>query len=135
MVPSGAGPRVDSSGERCCQDCGTRRSRCKGKLYKREPGFICHPCYDVKRRPAGAKAAAEPVVRLASSSRKRRALSDPGEPPLPRLRTEQPVITHRVTPPKPAPTHKKQRTTRSEEEISRLLDETVARRMVAQQQQ
>lgn len=82
------------------------------------------------------KAASAAAVGVPKPSRKRRAQSDPGEP---RQRTPSPRRTrpssHRVSPPKHAPQEKKQRTARLEEEIMRLLDETHARRMTAQQRE
>ena len=74
----------------------------------------------------GAHNDAVPVA-LASTaqpSRKRRAASDPGEQP-----TATRTITRRVAPPKPVTVQKQPRIARSHEEVMRLLDETVARRM------
>jgi hypothetical protein len=54
-------------------------------------------------------------------TRKRRAVSDPGQP------ARSPALTGRVKAPAPVAALKKQRT-RQEERIMRELDETVARR-------
>ena len=81
--------------------------------------------------PSAAAAAAAPLT-----PRKRRAQSDPGEPQRPRAPSPRRMhpTTLRVTPPTPAPApvqqsaQKKARVARSEEDIMRLLDETVAQR-------
>jgi hypothetical protein len=71
-----------------------------------------------------------PAAGAASKQRgKRRAVSDPGESPEPAAPA---ALTRRITPPKPAQASKKQCTTRQEERIMRLLDETHARRMAAE---
>ena len=125
LVKAGRGPRLDSAGKQICELCPVRLSRAKGKLYKHEPGMICHACYNGVRRAAVVAAPAEPVA-ASKPSRKKRAASDPGESPEP---ATLPALTRRVTPPKPSSTSKKQYNTRREEQIMRLLDETHARRM------
>ena len=45
LVPAGPIARVDSAGKPACEACGTRLTRCKGKLYQRAPGHVCHCCY------------------------------------------------------------------------------------------
>jgi hypothetical protein len=128
MAPLGAGPRVDSDGQQLCQLCPVRLSRAKGKLHVHGPGRICQRCYNQQRHSTPATAAAAPAA-VPVTPRKRRAESDPGEPrprsPSPR-RTRP--TTRRVTPPRPAPVEKKQRTTRQDDRIMRQLEETVARR-------
>lgn len=135
MASLGARPRVDPDGQLRCELCPIRLSRAKGKLYKYGAGRICHACYDKQQRPAAADA---PVAAAPASAtpRKRRAESDPGEL---RQRTPSPrrtrPATQRVTLPEPASVQTQRRMTRQEERIMRLLDETHARRMAAQQQQ
>ena len=66
-VSAGPGPREDSSGKPACEDCGTRLSRCKGKLYKRGAGKICQGCYN-EARPA-AQPSATPLTPVQRSKR------------------------------------------------------------------
>ena len=135
LATLGAAPRVDSDGQPVCEDCAKRLSRCKGKLHRHGPGHICHCCYTRASRPVSATATVAAATTAAAASlrsRKRRAQSDPGEP---RPRTPSPRRTRpttiRVTPPTPVAAQKKQRTTRQDDRIMRLLDETHARRMAA----
>ena len=70
---------MDASGlNQLCEQCGTRLSRCKGRLYKRDPGRICQFCFDKQRRGAHRPAEAAPTS-SPHRSHKRRAQSDPGE--------------------------------------------------------
>lgn len=135
LVAAGSAARVDSSGKQICELCPVRLSRAKGTAHVHGCGHICQRCYDRQRRPARAAAvsAAPPTP---ATPRKRRAESDPGEsrPRTPSPRRMRPT-THRITPPEPAPVQQKQRTTRQDDAITRLLDETHARRMAAQAQQ
>jgi len=130
VVLLGPRPRVDSVGKPACELCGSRLTRCKLPLHKHGAGKICRQCWDGLRRPsvqtaAVAAAAAAPPPR----SRKRRAQSDPGEL---LAGTASPALTRRITPPTPTQAVKKQCTTRQDERIMRLLDETHARRMAAE---
>ena len=135
MAPHGAGPRVDSDGQQLCELCPVRLSRAKGTAHVYGFGHICQRCYDRQRRPARAAAIAV-AVPAPTTPHKRRAASDPGEqsPRTPSPRRMRPT-TFRITPPEPAPVQKKQRTTRQDDRIMRLLDETHARRMAVMQQQ
>lgn len=123
-------PRMDGK-HQLCEKCGERLSRVKHHRAH-GPGRACHPRCKLPERTADGAADAPAAATPPPPSRKRRAQSDPGEP---RTRTPSPrrtrPTTRRVTPPKPAPAPKKQRTTRQEEIIMRLLDETHARRMAA----
>ena len=54
VVLAGTGmPRMDGK-HQLCEECGTRLSRCKGKLHKHEKGKICQACYDETRRVSSA---------------------------------------------------------------------------------
>ncbi len=106
------------SAPRCCQ-CGLScaRSTTRGKW----PRLKHHP-----RCPSAAQSASAAAGAATSKpTHKRRAESDPGQ---------LAALTRSVHAPAPAAPLKKQRT-RKEERIMRLLDETHARRMAAQQQQ
>ena len=83
---------------------------------------------------AASAAAASPAAFQRSHKRRRRAESDPGEPLGARSPSPPSVrpSTHRVTPPTRIAAHKKPRTTRQDDRIMRLLDETHARRMAAE---
>lgn len=113
--------------------CGLCRRRLTGKpTLPYGDGRKCKPrCKALQQRPAtgGTAAAATPAAAApVAKPRKRRAESNPGEQaPL----TWPSALTRRITPPKPAPVHKKQRTTRLDDKIARLLEETHARRMAA----
>jgi hypothetical protein len=82
-----AGPAVarrDAGGRLACEDCGTRLSRCKGKLYSRPLGKICQLCYNNAIRPHSARvsescSAPPSPSPLPPPSKKRRVSSDPGE--------------------------------------------------------
>jgi len=121
-------PRVDSSGEPACEECGRRL---RGVKHHRPHGIgrACAPRCKQKRLLADHIASAAAAVPQPKPSRKRRATSDPGESPEPA--TSQ-AVTRRVIAPEPASTSKKQYNTRREEQIMRLLDETHARRMAAE---
>jgi hypothetical protein len=73
--------RVDKAGKPACEDCGTRLYRCKGRLYKQDPGKICHACYNLKYRPSSAAADDDDDddAALLPAPKKRRVQSDPGE--------------------------------------------------------
>ena len=113
---------------RCCE-CHRR--------FKSEPRRGVWPVIKHNPRCPPASFKQEPptpaAVTASLCSRKRHAESDPGEP---RPRTPSPCRTRptttRVTPPTPAQASKKQRTTRQDERIMRLLEETHARRMAAE---
>jgi len=109
---------------RCGQPAEGKHTRGKWPTVKHHPR--CPPA-SVKQEPATPAVAAAPP-----RSRKRRADSDPGEPcpRTPSPRRTRPTTT-RVTPPMPIAAQKKQRTTRQDVRIMRLLDETHARRMAA----
>jgi hypothetical protein len=94
---------MDASGlNQLCEQCGTRLSRCKGKLYKRDPGRICQSCFDTQRRSMHRTSSAvslipDDVHETVKRSHKRRATSDPG----------QSVADHADTlEPPPLPLHK-----------------------------
>jgi hypothetical protein len=78
----------------------------------------CHPCSPKEVLPV-AQASNQPT-------RMRRAESDPDELP---AATTRPM-TRRIAPPKREPVPKEPRIARSHDEVMRMLDETVARRMV-----
>ena len=123
----GAKARVDSDGQAACELCGRRLSRVKHHRAN-GPGRACHPQCKGQKHTVDSTAAPPPVAPAPKQSRKRRAQSDPGEPPpAQRSRTLPPALTRRVTPPKPI-AEKERRITREEARVSRLLDETVARR-------
>ena len=121
LAPAGASARVDPDGQPACELCGRRLSRVK-HVHRHGPGHACHPRCKGKQQQSAPAAAAAAVPR---QPRKRRAESDPGQ------LQAAPTLTRRVTPPKPAPALKKQRT-RQEERIMQQLDETHARRMAAE---
>ena len=110
----------------CHRPIGRGPSRGKWPAVKHHPR--CPPV-SIKQE-LGAAAAVSAHLR----SCKRRSGSDPGElfsertPSPPHVRPS----TRRVTPHAPAQASKKQRTTRQDERIMRLLDETHARRMAAE---
>ena len=130
----GAGPRRDSDGQQCCELCTAPRrlTRCKLPLHKYGAGKICRQCWDGLRRPSVQTAAVAAATAAPPRSRKRRAQSDPGEL---LAATASPALTRRITPPTPIAAQKKQRTTRQDDRIMRLLDETHARRMAMTQQE
>lgn len=123
-------PRKTADGHAACERCGRQLSKVKHH-HRHGPGHACHPRCKPREQPlkdeAAPVAAAAPPLK---QSRKRRAQSDPGESPEP---TAPQALTRRVTPPQPASTSRKQYNTRREEQIMRLLDETVARRMAAEE--
>jgi hypothetical protein len=77
--------RVTPNGRAACEECGRELSKCKGKLYKHDPGKICQQCYDGTRRntpmlsvpvapvrshkrkhpPAGQNSSSIPAIRIA----------------------------------------------------------------------
>jgi hypothetical protein len=121
--------RRTNSGKPACELCGRQLGKVK-HTHKHGPGHACHPrCkpreQTVEREAAPAAAAAAPVA-----TRKRRATSDPGESPEPAATQ---AFAHRVIAPEPASTSKKQYNTRREGQIMRLLDETHARRIAAEE--
>jgi hypothetical protein len=124
------GSRMTPYGRPACELCGVRLSTVKHKR-PHGPGYACSPRCKPSKRPvseATAVAAAPAAAAAPLMSKKRRAASDPGEPPSPRM---QP-LTRRITPSQPSSSQKKQkRTTRADDRIARLLDETHARRMAA----
>jgi hypothetical protein len=127
LVPSGTGePRMDGK-HQLCEECGERLSRVKHR-HRCGPGYACHPQCKQKKHLMESRTAGAAAVPL--PSRKRRAASDPGESPEP---AASQAITRRVVAPEPAPTSKKQYNTRREEQIMRLLDETHARRIAAEE--
>jgi hypothetical protein len=78
--------KVDKSGKPACEKCERRLSTCKGKLYKRSPGYICQHCHNKEHRPpsaaaarAAAAAAAADDPEVTPAPKRRRTLSDPGE--------------------------------------------------------
>jgi hypothetical protein len=75
---------MDASGlNQLCEQCGTRLSRCKGKLHKSGAGHICQRCFNrTWRLPSTADAtptATAVTLGAPKRSHKRRAVSDPGE--------------------------------------------------------
>ena len=130
-VSSRLEPRRDSSGKPICELCPRRLVEVKGKLYNHGPGKMCQRCHNRQKHPVHTGSAS---ARAAASmpSRKRRAASDPGEAQPARSRTRPPALTRRISPLQPTSTTKKQRTTRLDDAVARLLDETHARRMSAQ---
>jgi hypothetical protein len=129
-VALGLTARVDSVGKQCCELCGRRLS----KVQHHRPhgvGRACHPrCHDFKSAANDAtstvpspSAAAAPNNRL--PKRKRRAQSDPGQPP---------VFTPnrlRVRAPKPPAQDRKKQKQERQAAVLALLEETHARRMAA----
>jgi hypothetical protein len=120
--------RVDSAGKPACEECGRRLTSCKGKLYKRNPGYVCQRCFNYTWRTPVSGAIPAPIA-IEKQSRKRRASSDPGESPEPAAPS---AITRRIAAPKSAATYTKQHNTRRKEHIMRLLDETHARRVATE---
>ena len=45
LVSVGPAARVDTASKPVCEGCGTRLTRCKGKLHRSGAGKICHCCY------------------------------------------------------------------------------------------
>ena len=121
-------PLKDTNGQWLCRLC--KRTVRRNQQWRRDGAGRKHNprCPDRSDAQQSKPAAAA----VAPPTRKRRAQSDPGESPEPAAPL---ALTRRVTPPKPAPTTKKQRTTRQEERIMRLLDETHARRMAMTKQE
>ena len=124
---------VDSSGSPVCAGCRTRLSRCKGKVRGQPPHQLCQNCFDKARRTPSVSAAAAGGD-AAVQSRKRRAMSDPGE----RSHRRAPTLTLRVTLAPPTASTQYQARTRHQQHkidhdaaVMRLLDETHARRMDA----
>ena len=119
--------RVDSAGKPACELCGRRLADVK-HIHRHGPGHACHPRCKTGRHRGDSTAAPAGTATAPKQSRKRRAQSDPGElrtPSPPRVRS----ITPRVTAPMPAAAATTgPRSTRQEERIMRMLDETVARR-------
>jgi len=117
---------------RCCkchQPIGRSASRGKWPSIRHNPRC---PADYTTREPTTAAAVAAAAASAAPAPltpRKRRVQSDPGELP---AHATPPALTRRVTPPSPVKMSKKQRVTRQEERIMRLLDETHARRMAAE---
>jgi hypothetical protein len=120
--------RVDSAGKPACEECGRRLTNCKGKLHRRDPGYICQRCFNYTWRTPTSDVDPSPTATV-KQSRKRRAASDPGESPEP---AASQAFAHRVVAPEAATTSKKQYNTRQKEQIMRLLEETHARRMAAE---
>jgi len=63
MVCDGPIARLDSAGKPACELCGTRWTRCKGKLHPHPPGKICHACWKIRegiRSPPSAGAPPAP---------------------------------------------------------------------------
>jgi hypothetical protein len=67
--------RVDKAGKPACEQCGTRLSRCKGKLHLQSPGHVCTPCYKKSIRPASSAASTSSPP----PPKRRRVASDPGQ--------------------------------------------------------
>lgn len=105
----------------CHQPIGSRPRSGKWPKVKHHPRC--------PKRAAAQLSAASAAAAAPARSHKRRAASDPGELP---AQATAPALTRRVTPPSPVPSTQKQRVTRQEERIMRLLDETHARRMAAE---
>jgi hypothetical protein len=120
--------RRDSAGRLLCERCSRQLAKVKGKLHRSGPGHICQKCYNQQRLPRAGKAtAAAPAL---PQPKKRRIVSDPGEP-LP-LRSRTQAITRRIAHPPPSSAqHKKQRITHLDDKIGQQLKETHARRMAA----
>ena len=135
LVCAGPVARVDSAGKQVCQrGCGRRVSRIPHHRAD-GPGRSCHPKCAPKAAAASAAAPFSDAAPPAAPKRShKRARSDPGEPSSERTPSPPRVrpSTRRVTPPAPAQASKKQRTTRQDERIMRLLEETHARRMAAE---
>ena len=110
--------------QRCCE-CSTLL---KGPRFGVWPEARCKPRCGSRAAPKEEETF---VAALPARSHKRRAQSDPGELAprwLPRLRTRSPTLTHRVTPSHSTPAEKKHKAACRDEEIMRMLEETVARR-------
>ena len=129
LVAAGPGPRRDTAGKQICELCGARLNRVK---HHRPHGYgrACAPQCKQKKQAIDRSAAEAAVAPPLRQSRKRRAVSDPGESPEPEA---SPTLTRRIAAPKPASTSRKQYNTRREKQIMRLLDETHARRMAAEE--
>jgi len=129
VPPVSPAPRQTADGHAACELCGRQLSKVKHH-HRHGPGHACHPRCKLQQQTSKSEAA--PVAAAApppKQSRKRRAASDPGESPEPTAST---VLTRRIAAPAPATTSRKQYNTRREEQIMRLLDETHARRMAAE---
>ena len=137
LVCAGPVARVDSAGKQVCQrGCGRRVSRIPHHRAD-GPGRSCHPKCAPKAAAASAAAPFSDAAPPATPKRShKRARSDPGEPcpRTPSPRRTRPTTT-RITPPTPAAAQKKPRTTRQDDRIMRLLDETHARRMAMMKQE
>jgi hypothetical protein len=81
MALIGAGPRKDTDGQPVCERCGTRWTRCKGKLYKHGAGKMCSNCY--KLREGIRTAPAPPVPSAPARSHKCKQPSAPAAPAAP----------------------------------------------------
>jgi hypothetical protein len=124
----GAGPRRDSDGQPACEMCGTRLSKVK---HHRPHGVgrKCAPRCKPQKRSADDSREIGMVVPPAQPTKKqRRTRSDPGQQQTlntPTLTRTKRVRATKPNPPRPVASKK----TRSEAEISALLDATHARRM------
>jgi hypothetical protein len=128
LVSARPAARMDSAGKPACELCGRRLADVKHQ-HRHGLGHACHPRCKPRQQTSNREAA-HAAAAAPATSRKRRAASDPGESPEPAA--TQP-LTRRVNAPEPASTSKKQYNTRREEQIMRLLNETHARRMAAEE--
>jgi len=120
----------------CHHPIGRTASRGKWPKIKHTPRCPKQPAAQSEAASAAAAVPAAPDADAPKRSHKR-ARSDPGEPPSarsPSPRRTRPTTT-RITPPTPAAAQKKPRTTRQDDRIMRLLDETHARRMAMMKQE
>jgi hypothetical protein len=77
-VSSGLAPRVDAVGKPACEHCGRRLSKVK-YTHRYGPGHACHPRCKQKRQAVPESTVTDDTVPPPKQSRKRRAVSDPGE--------------------------------------------------------
>jgi hypothetical protein len=120
--------RMDASGlNQLCELCGRRLSKVKHHRAH-GPGRACHPrCKPTKGAAEGTAAALAPITAAPKQSRKRRAVSDPGQPP-PALLARTRL---RVRAPRPSPPDRKRLKQEKEAAAMALLEQTHARRVAA----
>ncbi len=128
MVYAGLAQPLDENGKPICVSCPTRLSRCKGTLHGPAGRKKCQRCVN---RKVETSLTTTLVMPSAPATPRKRARSDPGEQPRRTLAPRSQAATRRVTPAQPPLTQDTQRTTRQDDKITRLLDETHARRMAA----
>ena len=97
LVTAGSAPRKDAAGWPACECCGTRWTRCKGKLYKHGAGKICQRCHNIS---TGRQAAPTSTTVATTSARSHKRK----QPSAPAVTVAQPLSPLPPLPP-PSPFH------------------------------